>query len=164
MGLKQDLLDAATLLTSLTNKITQSLPDGDKSTESQAEIETQFWNSPSIELEHDQSQLILTLKHLEALVRGPLNYHRELFCRPYELMVFHVMVEFGVFLAIPTEGSISLTELSDKVPFDSGKLARMLHFLSVQGYLQEPKLDVFGHTFLSRSLATDDLMHAEAKF
>ncbi|KAK0728822.1 O-methyltransferase [Lasiosphaeria miniovina] len=102
-----------------------------------------------------RATVVRRLDTLRCLVHGGLD--ALLFqARPFQILpALNMLLDFGVFDAVPVGGSVSLEDLSAAVKLDASILARFLHIVLTQGILRETARDMYEHTAASAIFRTD---------
>lgn len=93
---------------------------------------------------------------LSLLVNGPRVFVRSFCCSHYDLTAFQVALEFGMFEAIPSEGTVSLKELAKAIGLDEERTGSVLRLLATKRMFEEVEYGLFQHTAASTCIAGDE--------
>ncbi|ORY18405.1 O-methyltransferase [Clohesyomyces aquaticus] len=109
---------------------------------------------------HDESpiqhaKILQRVDKLRCLLQTPLDslmFH----ARPFQLLpALHVLVEHGVFDAVPLQAGIAITEVAAKVKLDATILTRFIRIVLTQGIFNEKAPGIIEHTSGSAVFRTD---------
>ena len=107
-----------------------------------------------------RSSLRQSLENLQYLVEGPKSHFRSLVCQGYELAAIQVALDFNFFTIVPTEGQISLEELSKKAGVDLDRTSRIVRLLATEFIFREPTPGYVAHNPSSYLLHVDEDVRA----
>ncbi|KAF1950440.1 S-adenosyl-L-methionine-dependent methyltransferase [Byssothecium circinans] len=89
------------------------------------------------------------------LVNGPKMHGRHLACQPNDLAAHDTAFSFDFFNAFPVDGTITLSELSQKTGIDEGRAGRILRLLCARRWFTEVEKNTFAHTSVTAMIAQE---------
>ncbi|MCJ1262591.1 hypothetical protein MMC22_002461 [Lobaria immixta] len=96
------------------------------------------------------------------LVNGPKTFLRTFLVTHYELAAFQTAIEYKFFEKVPLEGEVHVTKLAESVGIDADRVGRFMRLLATQRVFKEVREDIFAHTVVSATLATDPEVNSAA--
>lgn len=96
------------------------------------------------------------LDDLSLLTQGPSKFYRYYLGTGYELAAFQIALDFQFFALVPTEGDISLADLSCKAGLDQDRTNRVIRMLISQRIFRETTAGCFAHNAFSIALQRDE--------
>ena len=96
------------------------------------------------------------------IVNGPKSFLRSFLCTHFDLAAYQAALEYEFFTAVPSTGTITLSELARTVRMNEDCAGRLLRFLATQRVFMEVEPGVFQHTAASIVFVNDAEIRAAA--
>ncbi|PHH65202.1 hypothetical protein CDD81_3061 [Ophiocordyceps australis] len=109
----------------------------------------------SAQMQTRRQELILAVRELLALLRGPRESIRLGAWGALDVAALQVINNYGIAQLVPLDSAIALTELQAKSDMNPVTLTRVLRFVMTNNIFHEPSPGFIAHTAASRVLAQD---------